>query len=110
MNTDNVRPLHANRSPETFFGAQEGNGQKKKFEAKGHDKQLENAQFGRKLVTIVTLDGATYSGTIIKRDRYTVTIQMEGEFECRMFFKSAIEQIKLPTPPVRTNVTAINEV
>ncbi|QFZ84644.1 hypothetical protein GFK26_18630 [Variovorax paradoxus] len=91
MNT-NVRPLHANRDVSREFPrTQDSRDSKPKFEAKGHDKQLQTAQYDRSLVEIETMSGQMHTGTLTRRDRYTVTLRDRGVE--RMYFKHAIESI-----------------
>jgi sRNA-binding regulator protein Hfq len=64
-----------------------------KFVAKGHDRQLEEAQFGKFFTTILPMgNDEAYLGKIIRRDKYTVTIMSEQGVES-MVYKHAIESI-----------------
>lgn len=90
---DNVRPLHANRDysaqPQRQHAAPRPN---EKFQAKGHDKQLQDAQYGDATVEVETISGTFYSGKLVRRDRYTVTLKSATGRE-RIIFKHAIECI-----------------
>ena len=81
--TASVRPLHANRDVSREFPRQgrDEHGGKPKFEAKGHDRQLEQAQFGGRQIEIETMSGALRVGVLIRRDRYTVTLRHPGGSE-----------------------------
>lgn len=91
---DNVRPLHANRD----YSAQPQRqhtprpNDKGPFQAKGHDKQLQDAQYSLSTLEIETIAGTFYSGKLVRRDRYTVTILSTTGVE-RIIFKHAIESI-----------------
>jgi sRNA-binding regulator protein Hfq len=92
---DNVRPLHANRD----YGSQPQQRQytprpndKGEFKAKGHDKQLQDAQYGDATVEVESISGTFYSGKLVRRDRYTVTLKSATGRE-RIIFKHAIECI-----------------
>lgn len=51
---------------------------RKKFVAKGHDSQLQDAQYSKAEVRITTMDGIVYRGTISRRDKYTITVNIES--------------------------------
>jgi sRNA-binding regulator protein Hfq len=52
-------------------------GEKKKFVAKGHDSQLQDAQYGKNRVRITLMSGSTINGTISRRDKFTITLRHE---------------------------------
>lgn len=62
---------------------------KPEFKAKGHDSVLQKAQDGKKTVHVLTNSGNIYVGTLIARDRYTLSINIDGQ--PRVVFKSSIE-------------------
>jgi len=77
----------------------EGAAPKKKFEAKGHDRQLQEAQFGKNRVRITTVAGERFYGTITRRDKFTVTLLHEHKAGVEhsgleeIFYKHAIEGV-----------------
>lgn len=98
------------RNPErTYLGPREGmGGEKKKFVAKGHDSQLQDAQHGRLPVTITTLSGTPFNGTIARRDKYTITLRhnspgtvVDGQDE--IFYKHAIESVLIDRRAAHTS-------
>ena len=94
----NVHPLHTNAGIQYSAGIQYGrqghaDGQQKKFEAKGHDKQLQEAQNARHEVDVCTISGRQFNGEITRRDRYTVTIRTDDQ--TLIIFKHAIETIEI---------------
>ena len=93
---------HLNRDPRSY-GTTPGvtprppfNPDRPKFVAKGHDAQLQDAQIN-KLPTVITLtSGAVITGTIAKRDKYTITLcHTSGESAGynEIFYKHAIEGV-----------------
>jgi sRNA-binding regulator protein Hfq len=77
---------------------QSRDGEKKKFVAKGHDSQLQDAQFGKNKVRLSLLGGGTVRGTISRRDKFTITLRHEqGDTEVsgldEIFYKHAIEGV-----------------
>ena len=76
----------------------------RKFVAKGHDSQLQDAQMNNLHVEIATINEGLYRGTISRRDKYTVTLKLEkGAFAGQdlILYKHAIESIMI----VRQTVT-----
>lgn len=67
--------------------------QPKKFEAKGHDVQLQDAQYGAKECTVrlIGIDQPVI-GVICRRDRYTITLRSSSGDDT-IYFKHAIESI-----------------
>lgn len=67
---------------------------KKKFVAKGHDAQLQEAQFGNYEVVVTLMSGGdTIVGQIAKRDKFTITVrELEAKHDC-IIYKHAIETI-----------------
>lgn len=68
--------------------------EKKKFVAKGHDAQLQAAQYDQAEVEVCTLSDIVFRGTISRRDRYTLTIKDSSGVEV-IVFKSAVESIRI---------------
>lgn len=71
---------------------------KSKFVAKGHDAQLQDAQFGKIPVRVTLISGSVIRGTVSKRDKFTITINHEsGDFAgCdEIVYKHAIEGVML---------------
>lgn len=56
----------------------EQGGEKKKFVAKGHDSQLQDAQYGKNRVRITLTSGSVINGTISRRDKFTITLRHEN--------------------------------
>jgi RNA chaperone Hfq len=79
---------------------------RKKFIAKGHDAQLQEAQIDRIPVELTTLSGVVVSGTVSRRDKYTISLRHgEGENVGRdeIFYKHAIESVLLVRATPRAN-------
>lgn len=107
----NVRPLHLNRDAVTyaegpyrpqsqprprpnFSHSQEGG--HKRFVAKGHDAQLQDAQHGKAPVVITTINDAIIRGTISRRDKWTITVLLDAPSspgQELMVYKHAIESV-----------------
>lgn len=69
---------------------------KKKFVAKGHDAQLQDAQYGKNTVIITTMSGEFVIGNVVRRDKFTVTIRITKGTDVGselIVFKHAIESI-----------------
>lgn len=84
--------------PRPDFQAAASEAQRKRFVAKGHDAQLQDAQMNGLPVRITCLSGNVLNGTITRRDKYTVTLQHGAENaadggEQEIFYKHAIESI-----------------
>lgn len=109
---------HLNRDPKTLFAARgvphldsskfgqaeytprppfQGNqAAQRPFVAKGHDAQLMEAQHNSLPTTLTTMFGNTFVGTIVKRDKFTITLRhSEGESagQDEIFYKHAIESV-----------------
>lgn len=70
----------------------------RKFVAKGHDAQLQDAQFGKIPVRITLISGSTVKGLVTKRDKFTITVNhATGDFAgCEeILYKHAIEGVML---------------
>lgn len=65
----------------------------KRFVAKGHDAQLQAAQHDKSHVVVVTLQGDSYVGELVRRDKYTVTIRPATSVEEYIIYKHAIESV-----------------
>lgn len=72
-------------------------GERKRFVAKGHDAQLQDAQHARRVITINTMSGESHSGIIARRDKFTVTLETTGG-DHEIFYKHAIESIGIGAP------------
>lgn len=71
---------------------------KKKFVAKGHDAQLEGAQYGGNKVRLALVAGDKVYGRVERRDKFTVTLRHDiGDHEAsgltEIFYKHAIEGV-----------------
>lgn len=92
MNPNNISHI----SPSYTDMARGPDAERKRFVAKGHDSQLQEAQYDKSPVEIVTLAGETHSGKITRRDRYTITLALESGINSGrslMLFKHAIESV-----------------
>lgn len=67
---------------------------KKKFVATGHDRQLQDAQYGHNEVEVALTTGDFLVGRVIRRCRYTITIVTDSNEEF-IIFKHAIATIKV---------------
>lgn len=116
MNQSNVshlssfdrQPLSAPRSRPRTDSRHESSGadQRKKFVAKGHDGQLQDAQYAKHPVTIITMGDITYQGTISRRDKYTITLLVdrvgsstEHAGKDVIIYKHAIESVMVTGKP-----------
>lgn len=70
---------------------------RKKFIAKGHDSQLQEAQFAKLTVVVQPISDPDtfYQGQIIRRDKYTVTILNPLTGNESIIYKHAIESIQI---------------
>lgn len=70
---------------------------RKKFVAKGHDSQLQDAQYGKFPVEVTTMgDGTVIHGLITRRDKFTITLRItRGTDEGKelIVYKHAIESV-----------------
>lgn len=76
----------------------------KRFVAKGHDAQLQDAQHGKFPVEVITMGGEMIKGTIARRDKFTITLTISSGTDagCDMIlYKHAIESVL-----VRKNIGA----
>lgn len=85
----------------------EGEQPHRKFVAKGHDSQLQDAQSNKLPVAITLMSGATVHGIIVRRDKYTITLRYSSgtcEGMDEIFYKHAIESVLVerhaPTTPL----------
>ena len=85
--------------PRPDFQAAASDAPRKRFVAKGHDAQLQDAQMNGLPVRITCLSGIMVKGLIIRRDKYTVTLQHEATCDSaeqgdqEIFYKHAIESV-----------------
>jgi sRNA-binding regulator protein Hfq len=63
---------------------------KSTFVAKGHDAKLKALQDSGELITIMKTSGDIVTGRISARDRYSISIQVDGV--TRTIYKHAIEE------------------
>jgi len=81
----------------------------KKFVAKGHDAQLQDAQYNNLPVEVVTLLESVIKGVIVRRDKYTVTLRLSAGTDAGkdlMIYKHAIESILIERTAPATPVEA----
>jgi sRNA-binding regulator protein Hfq len=62
----------------------------KEFKAKGHDAVLKAVQDRKTACVFKTTDGESVRGQIIARDRYTISVLVEGELDARIYYKHSI--------------------
>lgn len=68
----------------------------RKFVAKGHDSQLQEAQNNKFPVTLTLMSQLIVSGIILKRDKYTITVRYTAGLNSGMdeiYYKHAIESV-----------------
>lgn len=68
----------------------------RKFVAKGHDSQLQDAQSNKLPVAMTLMSGMTVRGTIVRRDKYTITLRYSSgtcEGMDEIYYKHAIESV-----------------
>ena len=72
---------------------------RKKFVAKGHDNQLQDAQHNKFPVEVTMIgDGGVVRGTVSRRDKYTITVNLTAGTNVGkdlMIFKHAIESVMI---------------
>lgn len=107
-----VAPDSTPRPSRQPFGVrpQTEGGERKRFVAKGHDAQLQDLQFTGREVRITTMSGLEAFGKVIRRDKFTITLELAQGTEAgahEIFYKHAIEsvQIKSPAPTAEENTT-----
>lgn len=89
------RPPFSPSADHSSFDAQPT---RKKFVAKGHDSQLQDAQYNKFPVLVTTMDGGIIEGTVTRRDKYTITVTL-GDRAAHlagkdlMIFKHSIESV-----------------
>lgn len=70
----------------------------RKFVAKGHDAQLMDAQMNGLQTTIALMSGNAVTGTIVKRDKFTITLRYSAGTHAgteEIFYKHAIESVMI---------------
>ena len=102
MNQNNVTHLNRdvrhimNASSPSFSTRPTNQFPPKKFTAKGHDAQLQDAQFGKIATTITLIGGTVCRGLITRRDKFTITLRHTEGTNVGMeeiFYKHAIEGV-----------------
>lgn len=68
----------------------------KRFIAKGHDSQLQDAQYSGAKTTLNLMSGISVTGKLLRRDKYTITLLHEKGEE--IFYKHAIEGVLISAP------------
>jgi sRNA-binding regulator protein Hfq len=82
---------------------------KSKFVAKGHDAQLQDAQYGKFPVRVRLASGDQYWAQVVKRDKFTITFKcLKGEEAGleEIVYKHAIESLLLDRDSVLFNKAA----
>ena len=110
MNTQ-ANVTHLNRDPRSYAGTTPGVQQRPpfgadrpKFIAKGHDAQLQDAQLNKHLTVVTLTSGAIITGTVSKRDKYTITVRHaagDSEGYDEIFYKHAIEGVLIKRAAVK---------
>lgn len=62
----------------------------KDFKAKGHDAVLKAVQDRKTACVFKTTNGESVRGQIIARDRYTISVLVDGELDARIYYKHSI--------------------
>lgn len=80
-------------------------GERKRFVAKGHDAQLQDAQYQNAEIRVTTIGGDIAFGRIIRRDKFTITLEItqgseQGAHE--IFYKHGIESLQIKKPAAVT--------
>lgn len=91
-----IEPGTARVVPLKDFGGESKQPEKKKFVAKGHDSQLQDAQYGKHPVEITTLAGEIIKGTVSRRDKFTITVLLASGGHTGkdlIIYKHAIESV-----------------
>lgn len=75
--------------------------QPRKFVAKGHDAQLQEAQYGKLETVLTVMSGTAFTGLVVRRDKFTITLRHTvgasiGQDE--IFYKHAIEGVLINRP------------
>lgn len=86
--------------------APSGEPPRKKFVAKGHDSQLQDAQYGKHPIQITTQAGETIDGVISRRDKYTITVKLSAgnnQGKDLIVYKHAIESVLIDKAPAADN-------
>lgn len=74
---------------------------RKPFVAKGHDAQLQDAQLSGREITVITISGVEMVGKIIRRDKFTVTLEITRGDDLGahdIIYKHAIEVVRIKNP------------
>jgi RNA chaperone Hfq len=83
-------------NPTSSTAPQQGTPSKKPFVAKGHDAQLQDAQRGNFEVRVMLMSGGDLIvGTIVKRDKFTITLRQYDTTGDLIIYKHAIETIAI---------------
>lgn len=73
----------------------------RKFVAKGHDAQLQEAQHSHLPTTLTMISGIVAEGTVSRRDKYTITLRYSNGTHAgqdEIFYKHAIESVLIVRP------------
>jgi len=82
--------VHRKRTVVPGNASGKASGDSKPFVAKGHDAVLKACQERKAQVSIKTAQGEMMVGTIMARDRYTISVMVNGETDARIIYKSHI--------------------
>lgn len=74
----------------------------RKFQAKGHDAQLQDAQMSGKEVIVTLLSGESLTGQIVKRDKWTITLREFEAIDTVIVYKHAIETLVIKSKSIPT--------
>lgn len=67
--------LVSHESGTTKLANPTGTTQRKPFVAKGHDVAIQDAQQSQCMVRIITMQGEALFGTVVRRDKFTITLR-----------------------------------
>lgn len=86
--------MNPNAAPHSTHG--NGLTAKMPFKAKGHDRQLEDAQFGKFLTTVYLIgEDDPIVGKITRRDKFTITIDDGSDDGEALIYKHAIRTLRI---------------
>lgn len=80
----------------------------RKFVAKGHDAQLQEAQNANLQVAVMFMSGEVMKGLITRRDKFTITLDT-GNGVSHVLYKHAIESISIPQQAPKADTAAVEE-
>lgn len=108
QDSTNVRPLRApGATPYQHDRKERSDSAPRKFVAKGHDAQLQDAQFSGREVRVATMGGDLIFGKIVRRDKFTITLEVTQGTETgalEIIYKHGIESVQVKKPTASEQV------